>query len=193
MVEAALNGFTHEKCAYCEQIAAKDIEHFYPKSDFPARMFQWTNFLKGCKNCNHAKRERFPIISGIPVLVDPYSEEPLDFLRWDFLTGASLINPNEPMRTRGIATRDLFKLDQEPLREERRQKLLDVLYLLARIVEENPVLDDTKERLRDQLAPNRPWLGIVRQFFQYPGQWAQLVQAARQRLPEIDTWTEPWL
>lgn len=192
-VEAALRRISHDKCAYCELVAAKDIEHFYPKSAFPDRTFRWTNLLKGCKNCNHAKREKFPIINGMPVLVDPYSEEPLDFLRWNFLTGATVINPNEPMKTRGIATRDLFNLDQEPLREERRQKLLDVRFLLARVVMEDPVLEDTKQRLRDQLEPSRPWLGIIRQFFRLPGEYAQLVQTARQRLPEIDEWTESWL
>ncbi len=44
-VARALDAYTHTKCAYCEMVAAKDIEHFYPKTDFPARMFLWTNFL----------------------------------------------------------------------------------------------------------------------------------------------------
>ena len=38
-VAEALDAYTKAKCAYCEQIAAKDIEHFWPKTLYPARMF----------------------------------------------------------------------------------------------------------------------------------------------------------
>ncbi|MDX1944810.1 MAG: retron system putative HNH endonuclease [Pirellulaceae bacterium] len=192
-ISAALDTLSHEKCAYCEQVAAKDIEHFYPKGEFPERMFSWSNFLKGCKNCNNAKREWFPLYGGSPLLIDPYSEEPLDFLRWDFTTGKTIMNPVEPAHTRAKETRDVFSLDQEPIREERRQKFLDVQYLLARVVEENPVGAETKDRLRDHLAANRPWLGIVRCLFRFPGRFQSLISSARQKLPEIDDWTKAWL
>jgi uncharacterized protein (TIGR02646 family) len=193
-VERALNGYSHTKCAYCEQIAAKDIEHFYPKANFPQRMFRWDNFLRGCKNCNNAKLARFPMdAQGQPLLVDPTADEPFHFLRWDFQTGQTLVNPTEPQRTRGETTRGLFDLDQEPLCEERRKKLLLVEYLLARVVREVPVSHETRDRLRDELAPERPWLAILRQLFTFPNGRQPLLDAARQKLPEIDAWIAVWL
>jgi uncharacterized protein (TIGR02646 family) len=179
--------------AYCEQVAAKDIEHFYPKADYPRKMFLWTNFLRGCKNCNNAKRDRFPVNGGRAILIDPCSEDPLDFLLWDFVTGRAALNPNEPNHSRAQATRDLFDLDQEPLREERRLKLREVIYVMTNVVNEDSVSERTKEQLRDHLLPHRPWLGIVRQLLEKPGLYASLVDAARKKIPEIQDWTASWL
>ena len=192
-VAQALDAWTFAKCAYCEQIAAKDIEHFYPKTSHPGRMFQWTNFLRGCKNCNNAKLDRFPLQDDKPLLIDPCDEEPLDFFLWDYLSGRMALYPDGPNHTRATATRDLFDLDQEPLREERRQKLQDILYLLAKVVEEGPLSEKTCERLREHLQPHRPWLGIIRQLFRKPNTYAALVEAALAKLPEIQEWTKEWL
>ena len=60
-IAKVLDAYTKAKCAYCEQVAAKDIEHFWPKTLYPARMFAWGNFLRGCKNCNNAKLAKFPV------------------------------------------------------------------------------------------------------------------------------------
>ena len=82
------------KCAYCEAIRAIDIDHYYPKSAHPKRMFLWINFLLSCKNCNNFKLAHFPCDDGQPRLLDPSVDEPLDFFRWDFLTGAIAFNPH---------------------------------------------------------------------------------------------------
>jgi 5-methylcytosine-specific restriction endonuclease McrA len=63
-VATALDACFRYKCAYCEGVAAQDIEHFYPKTQYPDRMFDWDNFLRGCKNCNNFKRDRFPVQAG---------------------------------------------------------------------------------------------------------------------------------
>ncbi len=181
------------KCAYCEQVAAKDIEHFYPKGKYPKNMFRWENLLRGCKNCNNAKRDKFPLRDGQPVLLNPCEDEPLDYFVWSFTTGAMGVNP-EPMRGRRAATtRDMFSLNQEPYREERRYKFDLVAYLLARAVQEEPVSDETKAQLRAELDPTRPWLGIVRQLFRRPGRYQELMRAAQRKLPEIGSWTAEWL
>jgi uncharacterized protein (TIGR02646 family) len=192
-VAVALDGCTYAKCSYCEQVAAKDIEHFYPKSDFPRQMFKWTNFLRGCKNCNNAKRDQFPMNDTRPLLIDPSREEPLDFFRWDFVTGRMVPNPNDPFQSCAVATRDMFDIDQEPLCDERRLKLKMVLYLLRQVLDEDPVSAETKARLKDELSPKRPWLGIVRQLFVHSGPFQGLVRRARKKLPEIEGWTAPWI
>jgi uncharacterized protein (TIGR02646 family) len=194
-VDAALDAHTRGKCAYCENVAAKDIEHFYPKSIYPGRMFFWDNFLRGCKNCNNAKVDRFPLdAAGRRLLIDPCAEEPLDYFVWDPKTGATGLAPDPLRQPRALATRELFALDQEPLREERRNKVGVILYLLARVSQEDPVTPETRNRLRDELQPHRPWLGIIRQLLTRPsGQDRLLVNAALARLPEIRTWAADWL
>jgi uncharacterized protein (TIGR02646 family) len=194
-VARALDGYTYSKCAYCEQVAAADIEHFWPKTTYPARMFSWDNFLRGCKNCNNVKRDRFPLDDrGERLLIDPCEDEPLDHFFWDALTGATGVTPDPDRRPRAAMTRQLFQLDQEPLREERRNKLWDVLYLLARVIEENPVASDTRDRLCDHLLAHRPWLGIVRQLLLRPDdRYRPLVDQAIAKLPEIRKWAAAWL
>ena len=41
-----------EVCNYCENNEANDIEHIHPKSFFPEKAFEWTNYLLACKQCN---------------------------------------------------------------------------------------------------------------------------------------------
>jgi uncharacterized protein (TIGR02646 family) len=194
-VAAALDACFHGKCAYCEGVAAQDIEHFYPKTRYPERMFAWENFLRGCKNCNNFKRDHFPLTpTNSPELLDPCNDDPLDYFVWDFLTGAIGVRPEPGYDARGRTTRELLRLDMEPLREERRKKLALVLYLLAQVLRENPVMQETSDRLREELDHSRPWLGIIRQLFRRPGtKYGKLVRAARARLPEIDRWTASWL
>ena len=194
-VESALDAHTRGKCAYCEAIAAKDIEHFYPKSLYPARMFSWDNLLRGCKNCNNAKVDRFPLDgAGQRLLLDPCSDEPLEYFVWDPLTGATGLSPEVSRQPRAATTRELFALDQEAIREERRVKSLTFQFLLSRAVREDPVSRETLERLRDELLPHRPWLGILRQILTRPGpDLKPLVDAATAKLPEIRTWAADWL
>lgn len=188
-VSEALDQLFCFKCAYCECVAAQDIEHFYPKSMFPKQMFSWQNFFRGCKNCNNFKRDEFPLMAnGKPILLDPCIEEPLDYFVWDFETG--MIGFQE---IRGETTANLLRLNLEPLREERRLKLRIVLFLLARVCNEQPVSQETSDRLREELDQRRPWLGIIRQLFKKPGgKYDGLLKLAQQRLPEINKWISLW-
>ncbi|AJY19666.1 hypothetical protein L0Z13_08750 [Burkholderia multivorans] len=91
------------RCAYCEDSAADEIEHVYPKSLFPERAFQWSNLLFACGPCNGPKSNKFGILAlgkvvefcrtkdksdtpppaGISALVDPRVEDPTELLELD--------------------------------------------------------------------------------------------------------------
>ncbi len=132
-VAQVLSRLFHCKCAYCEQEAAKDVEHFFPKSRYPRRMFVWRNFLWCCKNCNTEKLAVFPVdAAGNAVLLNPTVDEPLDYLGWDELSGRIVPHADPVRGFRATQTRDLLGLDQFSLAEERRNKLANVRYLLAR-------------------------------------------------------------
>ncbi|MBV6320912.1 hypothetical protein [Duganella violaceipulchra] len=97
------------RCAYCEDSAADEVEHIYPKSILPDRAFLWSNYLFACGPCNGPKNSRFGVLQGkkvvefirkpkgpvippppgICALIDPRIEDPTDLLELD-LGGTAL-------------------------------------------------------------------------------------------------------
>jgi uncharacterized protein (TIGR02646 family) len=193
-VYAALKAAFRSKCAFCERVNARTADHFYPKERYPRRMFRWANFLLCCAECNFAKGTFFEFANRRPVLIDPSRDDPADHFTWDFATGAMVPSVDPVRQRRAVATRDQLKLDEGPLRDERRVQLRRILYLLARVSEEHPAIRaDTRERLAEELHPDRPYLAIIRFLFREPNGYRPLVDDARAKLPDIDTWTAGWL
>ncbi len=75
------------RCMYCVDSHGADIEHFWPKTPFPERMFVWPNLLLCCTECGRFKGDRFPLQGGQPLLVDPTAEDPWQHLDFDPVTG----------------------------------------------------------------------------------------------------------
>lgn len=95
------------RCCYCEDARGEDIEHFRPKNLYPDVAFEWKNYLFACSACNsNVKRNKFaviddtgilrdvtrprsapvlPPITGLPALINPRFEDPLEYLRIDLL------------------------------------------------------------------------------------------------------------
>lgn len=88
-VHDALKSMTgkRERCMYCLDSHGTDIEHFWPKTPYPERMFRWPNLLLCCAECGRFKGERFPLSAGAPLLVDPTAEDPWQHLDFDPATG----------------------------------------------------------------------------------------------------------
>jgi hypothetical protein len=79
---------SRERCCWCLDSQAVDIEHYRPKLRYPGHAFRWENLLAACAPCNRAKLERFPLDArGEPLLIDPARENPWDFLFFDPATG----------------------------------------------------------------------------------------------------------
>lgn len=99
-----------QRCCYCEDAPADEIEHIAPKSIYPLLCFSWSNYLYACGPCNGPKNNQFAIYldldgsykditppklrtvyinppSGSPVLIDPRKENPLDFIILDIQGG----------------------------------------------------------------------------------------------------------
>lgn len=76
-----------ERCMYCLDSHGSDIEHFWPKAGFPEKMYQWPNLLLCCTECGRFKGDTFPLSNGKPLLIDPTSEQPWDYLDFDPVTG----------------------------------------------------------------------------------------------------------
>jgi uncharacterized protein (TIGR02646 family) len=91
-----------QRCCYCEDSAADEVEHIKPKDLYPEETFVWENYLYACGPCNGPKNNRFavfnpatgaftdvtrkrgdtikPPVKGDPVLINPRREDPLDFM-----------------------------------------------------------------------------------------------------------------
>jgi len=193
-VYRALTATFRSKCAFCERVNARTADHFYPKERYPRRMFRWSNLLLCCAECNPAKGNSFPFLKRRPVLIDPTREEPLDYFAWDLHTGAIVPSAHPERGPRARSTREKLKLDEGPLRDERRVQLNRILYLLSEVVREYPAIRaETRHRLEEELNPNRPYLGIIRFLFREPNVYRPIVDEARGKLPDIDTWTAEWL
>lgn len=100
LLDAGCSG--RRRCAYCEDSAADEIEHVWPKSLYPELTFAWSNYLYACGPCNVAKSSEFAVfvgvqtspssvarargappkkpIAGAPVFIDPRTDDPLDYL-----------------------------------------------------------------------------------------------------------------
>ncbi len=128
-------------CNYCENNEATDIEHIYPKSFFPNRAFVWENYLLACKTCNsHYKLDkiavfnpagsttRFDVVRGtLPptqevLMINPRTENPLDFWELNLRTGVFLESPPAATREfiKAAYTLEVLALnDRDALREAR--------------------------------------------------------------------------
>jgi uncharacterized protein (TIGR02646 family) len=136
-----------ERCMYCGDSHGTDIEHFWPKTPYPERMFRWPNLLLCCTECGRFKGNLFPLdTGGLPLLVDPSADNPWDFLdfnpdtctfvaRFDLAAGAP--------SSRGAKTVDLLQLDRrEALEAGYRKTHRRILALVERTLGQSTVDPD---------------------------------------------------
>lgn len=180
----ALRGLFHEKCAYCENIIARDVEHFYPKSLYPKRMFKWVNLLWACKNCNTDKLASFPLRRGKPVLLDPCRGDPADFFTWQQGTGMPVLSADPERALRAEKTIVIFDLRNQELCEQRRMLARNFMFFLVAALDDDPNPPDVEQWLLDMMSPRRPWRSVLRQIVRDPGN-ARLIKRIRAKLPAL--------
>jgi uncharacterized protein (TIGR02646 family) len=104
-----------ERCMYCGDSHGTDIEHFWPKTPYPERMFRWPNLLLCCTECGRFKGDRFPVDNGIAVLLDPTADDPWRHLDFDPGTGnisARFDTDANDWSPRGLKTVEVLQLDR---------------------------------------------------------------------------------
>ena len=151
------------KCAYCESrmrhVSYPHIEHYRPKGQarFEALMFQWTNWLLSCGVCNDEKWTEFPERDGIPLLLDPTTDEPRNHIgfRRNFAFGLS---------DRGEETIRLVGLFRYDLEKERGSRLLqiDALLLLILCGQDADVRRESREYLIWAMQDDAPYAAMTR-------------------------------
>jgi hypothetical protein len=103
-----------QRCGYCEDSIADEVDHIWPKNLYPELVFAWHNYLYACGRCNGHKNGQFAVFfprarrpvevsrprgapvrpprGGEPALIDPRHENPMEFLMID-LRGTFLLEP----------------------------------------------------------------------------------------------------
>ena len=129
-IKAALLAETHRKCAYCESklrhVTYGDIEHVVPKTDEPARWFDWANLTIACDVCNTNKASA---PGDGDAFIDPYAVDPEEHF-WQM----GPIMYARPGCDAAALTERLLKLNRADL-VERRKKRQDHLMRMLDVIE----------------------------------------------------------
>ncbi len=187
IVLAAVRGWQHHKCAWCEAAEAHTFDHVEPKKKIPAVMFDWENLLACCEHCNNARSHH-----DVPSdhLIIPTRDEPLRHFRWDSRTGACLFDPDD---ARASDTERALKMSR--FQAEKIHKLARVRHFLADLLGDAIPRGQTLDRLREELDPKRPYLCILRSWLLHPPNEDDryLRDRAFAMAPILLDWVRPWL
>lgn len=177
-VEKAQNKYNHEevkrdllqmfhgKCAYCESkitvITYGAIEHFFPKSRYIDKTFDWENLLLSCDLCNDVNHKgvNFPVdMEGNPLLINPADGitdpgQHLEFC-WDSVAQLATIYGRDE---RGCTVEKVFDLNgmngRRSLVQHRNEYIKKLMALLHLVKLENPYQEKAKTLLKEACEPS---------------------------------------
>ncbi|MDO8336379.1 MAG: hypothetical protein Q7T74_06395 [Candidatus Saccharibacteria bacterium] len=134
------------KCAYCDSRVGVTshpiVEHFYPKSLYPEKIFDVANLLIACQICNISKAANFPLDSdGNPQLLNPRTD---NFENHIELTSDGRF---DGITEKGRVTIDTLNLNRPELVERRRYDLIEREYYSEKSVKEVDAFDVFSESL----------------------------------------------
>ena len=203
-----------QRCMYCEDSAADEVEHHRPKHLYPEQVFVWENYLYACGSCNSPKNSSFAVFTagglrvdlarrrdqtavqpaiGDPVLLDPRIENPLDYIMLDILGSTFWFVPTPAPRSREFErasyTIQLLRLNERDHLPVARGEAYESYR--ARLVE--------YVHERDARAGQSPLRRMIRaiQRMQHPTVWFEMCRQNRQipvlrplfeRAPEALSW-----
>lgn len=118
-------------CAYCEdQIldGNRHIDHFYPKSLYQEKIFDWDNLFLSCGNdhsthCGHGKGDKDPIN-----IIKPDRDNPVDYFAYN--AGGEVFareDISQEMQERAKNTISLLVLNDPLLRDKRSRRYENLL------------------------------------------------------------------
>jgi energy-coupling factor transporter ATP-binding protein EcfA2 len=191
------------KCAYCETpIENPDIEAFRPKQratnldgqvddgHYWWLMFEWSNYLPACRQCNTLKGQRFPVrgpraqVGAVGpsleaekrLLLDPRIDDPARVLL--FLDDGRVTSEDE----RGRVSIDVLGLNRESLVKARKNDLHVLLSLMAKSAPSDRQLVGLVGLLKKMTEPDQSFAAMRRQ---YVKAWAVEISGASPKLHRL--------
>ena len=159
-----------QRCAYCSDSHASDIDHFCPIALDHSRAFDWINMLWVCSRCNRIKGSRFPVNQlGEPLLVDPTSIDPWSKLTLDTRSGIiSARYHDDVFDSMGDATLEILPtINYEAVTEGRLRVVRQLLHAFDEVTRNG---DTSKGRERLATCVREDDMGISRWFGFWDGQ-----------------------
>lgn len=151
-IKSRLSEMYEKLCCYCEgDLGITDkgqVEHRFPKRDFPELCYEWENLHWSCPNCNRSKGDQCD--PKYPVL-DASRDNPItDHLGYDYDKYVGVVCRH--ISCRGKTTIDFTGLNRIELREARRRTCRDISNLIRDIREnpDSPYIEERKRVLRDK-------------------------------------------
>jgi uncharacterized protein (TIGR02646 family) len=183
---AVLKGMAgpRERCMYCVDSEASDIEHFWPKAEHTDRMYVWENLLVACAQCGRFKGTQFPLtVGGEPLLIDPAAEDPWEFLDFDPETGnlnARYLLLTGGYSAKGETTVTILHLDKREGVSAGFRKTYRRLCELVSVWSDQNIVRNYLERLRE--ADDH---GLLGWFFHGAGENEPAFVRFRERYPDV--------
>jgi len=140
-------------CGYCEEISRGEMDHFRPKSRFPELVYDWSNWVFACHDCNNFKGEKWPT-GGF---IDPCSRSrvarPEVYFSFDTLTSEIIpkegITPVRRIKARRMIT-DLRLNEDHHLRKRSQWLWMASQALSGMAPDEDDYRVDVVHRLSDR-------------------------------------------
>jgi uncharacterized protein (TIGR02646 family) len=100
-------------CGYCECETKGEVDHFRPKKHFPEGVYEWSNWVLACHDCNNSKGQEWPCFGFVDPCAEKRSERPERYFCLDLNTGEilPLASLNPQRRRRALDTIRQLKLN----------------------------------------------------------------------------------
>jgi uncharacterized protein (TIGR02646 family) len=177
-----------ERCMYCEDSHGTDIEHFWPKTQYPDKMFAWVNLLLCCSDCGRIKGKQFPLnVDNQPLLIDPTAENPWLFLDFDPDTGNIVARYDlhiNDFTEKGLKTVTVLKLDRrEALSEGYARSFRRLKSTLQQIIDNTSEIPDASKVWKSlRLADEH---GLLEWCFRFSGKNISPFREFIQKYPNV--------
>jgi uncharacterized protein (TIGR02646 family) len=179
-----------ERCMYCEDSKGIAIDHFWPKTQYPDRAFDWLNYLLACTTCNSLKRQQFPLDEqNGPLLLNPTEEDPFDHL--SFLPAEGDFSAKTPKGNWSIQVYCLNRRELMTARSDAWDRLQGLIVAYAHLLQQGH--SEFAARI-EQTVRRHPFAGVfaaLARFANGPNPAAlirPLCLAAIQQHPAILSW-----
>ena len=160
---------------FCSGSEASDVEHYRPKTVFPALAMTWLNYLWSCTPCNRGKGIHFPPDTEPGErLLNPLDD---DVWAYFFIDEFGILTPrfdqaSNSLDERAVSTRDFLDLNREAVQESRKMRLEDLKSQVGETLQLASLGKITKAQIRAKISkwlkqPFQP--DVADYFFNGPG------------------------
>ena len=136
-------------CAYCEEEDKGEVDHFRPVSKCPNLVYEWTNWVFACHNCNQSKSNKWPDAGYIDPCASIESERPEHFFDFDTSTGEliPITDLSEDASNRAVQMINDLSLNAPHHINRREERILFVGHRLGEVIENSEEEQEFLEKI----------------------------------------------